>query len=546
MRTTFISSVPWAPVKRRSGGASPRCSTSSFSTATPKSKNGPASTCVTSSRRKAKPGSANASGKSVEKLAGIAGALNDKFKITAKQMPEALAMLMELASKGGIKFDELENFINTTGASALAAGLSGENGLKKMIAMANIGGDALKNMQKGVKTISSLFDSMVDPGVSKKIEQVFRVKTKDNAGNARDSTKVLEDIMARTKGEREKLAKVFSGEQLKLVVALSQDFVRGFNEQQGTTKEKLAHAREEFSQGLADAAKTANDYASIQKQANDRIDRDPAAAIRRATNKLGEAFLNPKMIGAIDRISAKLPELAEKLASFTEFAVDHPVAAGGAIIGGKVAAAVLPSVVGGAAVSVVKSIAATAKGAQAAGAIGQGFAGLGGTAAVAGTGTAAAGAGAGPLAAAAAFLGPIGAALAAVAGSGAAIYNGKKLYDENKGSGGILKNFGDAWNGRSSRASTPEEFDRMAREHAPPTTPRAAETEKVAESVKKHGHESDKAAASMARLGRESDRLASYFSTLGKATEAGPGGPSKGPRPLGAPGPGSAMKPPSA
>lgn len=476
---------------------------------------------------------ANASGKSVESLAGIAGALNEKFKISAKQMPEALAMVVELASKGGVEFEELQNVIETTGASALSAGLSGEGGLKKMLAVANIGGDALKNMGKGVRQVSTLFDQMVSPEFKKKLDGLhLNVKTMNKDKTARDATAVLEDILVKAKGKREQLAKIFTGEQLKLVVALGHDFAETYEKTGGNVEA----ARKSFEKSLAAAGESTTNYAEIEKRASERVEQDPAAALRRAMNKIEEAFMKPKMIEAIDKIAAKLPELADWIAKGVEFATDHPLEAGAALVGGKVAAGVLPGMIGSGAVGLGKSAikALTGGGAAAAEGATVGEVAAGGAATAGGTSG---------LAALAAALGPIGAAVGAAGGVAAAGYQGYRLFKENQQEGGILGSLKEAFAGKTSNPVSGDDY--VKRFGAKPdvisgaSAPVPKQIAEATDGVKKHGDEAGKTAATLGRLNHEANRLTAYFATLGG------GGVSRGPVGLGAPGSGSRPRPPN-
>lgn len=492
---------------------------------------------------------ADASGKDVMKLAGIAGVLNEKFHITAEQLPNAMAAVMELASQGGVEFDELQGVLETTGASANAAGLTGEAGLKKMLAMANIGGDALKNMGKGTKAISKLLDDMVNPEVEKKIKQAFGVKVKDH-GVARDQTKVLEDILVKTKGQREKLAKVFTGEQLKLVLALGADFTRTYETAKGTQAERLREAVDNYRGSLADAGKVTTDYAALQKMAKDRIDSDPAAALRKAMNKIEEAFIQPKMMAAVDKLAKKLPELAEALAKFVDFAVENPIKTGLGVIAGKTALDVVPGMLAAGGVGVAKSVLAKRAAGKAAGAVGEGLAALApgavpalakgagffapkafgmtlGTGAVAGT----------------------AAALGAGALAGGAVY---AAYDQNErtkkvtGGMGIGDIIGEMFEKKTLDVfKIVDEFQNKqakqeAAQKAAPAQEVAPEIEKAVEGVEKHGKEADKAAVAISRTTREFGRLNDYLSTL---SVPGGGGAAKGPVVPGATVPGATPRP---
>lgn len=279
---------------------------------------------------------ATASGRPVKELASIAGGLNEKFGVTAEQLPDALAAMLEFANRGGVGMEDLDRIIAITGASARAAGLSGEEGFRQMIALANVGDDALGTMKKSLTAITGLLDSMVSPETAKQLKLTFGVSTKDAKGEARNMMAVLEDVMKKTHGQREKLAKVFTGEQLKLVTELGKPFAEAFDQAQGNVKEKTEAGVKAFRENLQKAGATSFNFAKAQEEAAKRAD-DPQTKYRQAMQKLSEATQKPEMINAINELAANLPKLAEALASVVSWASKSPLAAGGALVGGKLA-----------------------------------------------------------------------------------------------------------------------------------------------------------------------------------------------------------------
>lgn len=278
---------------------------------------------------------ATATGKSVQQMGSLAGALGDKFGVTAQEMPQALASLTELAERGGLGFDDMQRAVHLLGASARAAGMSGTEGLSRMIALANIGGDALGTTKKGLMAITTIVDQMADPAVAKEFKSAWGVAITDAKGEARDLTAVLEDVMRKTGGKREALGKVFSGEQLKALVELGSKFQAGFEKTEGTLKEKQEAGVQSFREALQEAGKSSLTFADLQKQAEKRA-QDPQRKLAVAMEKMSQEFTKREFLDSINKLSGSLPKLADAIAKVVNFVGAHPLAAGAALVGGRV------------------------------------------------------------------------------------------------------------------------------------------------------------------------------------------------------------------
>lgn len=281
---------------------------------------------------------ATATGRPVAELASIAGSLGDKFGVTADQIPDALASVIEFANRGGVQMEDLTQVLNITGASARAAGMMGEQGFRRMIAMANMGGDALGTLKKGLSAISGLVDQLAQPETAKALKLNFGVDTKDSKGRVKEIGALLGEVMRKTKGNREKLAKVFSGEQLKLVTELGRPFRETYDSVKGNEKQKLDAATEAFKSTLDQAGKTSFGFAEAQKEAAKRAKDDPTVKYREAMERLSQAMQKPEIINAINDLAKNLPKLAEVVAQVVTLITKHPALAGGAYVGAKVGA----------------------------------------------------------------------------------------------------------------------------------------------------------------------------------------------------------------
>lgn len=286
---------------------------------------------------------ATASGKPVDMLGKIAGALGDKFGVTAKEMPDALAAVTQLASQGGLQFEDMEKALHLMGASARASGMTGAQGMQQMIAFANKGGDALGNLKKGLASITSMMDQMADPARQKEIKQAFGVDVVDKKGQLRDMQSVMGDVLSKTKGSKEKLGKVFKGEQLKLMMELGAPFREAFEKTGGDVRTKTKAGLDAFNENLKNAGKATFNFEEAQKRARERLKDDPSAIMRQALAQISVAFADPKMIESLKELAKLLPTVAAGMVKLTKFAVQNPALAVGGYAGAQVGMSFLAS-----------------------------------------------------------------------------------------------------------------------------------------------------------------------------------------------------------
>lgn len=280
---------------------------------------------------------ATASGREVKQLSSVAGALNDKLGVTADEMPNVLSAAIDLANKGGIGFEDLTKAIHLTGASARAAGMGGAEAFSQLVAMMNKGGDALGSTKKGLSAIVQVMDQMADPGRQKAIKVAFGIDVKDKAGNLRQTQAVLADIFAKTGGKREALAKVFGGEQLKLVTELGKPFREAFEKTGGDLKTKTAAGLAAFNDAMKDAGKSGYSFAQAQEDAKKRVEDDPMRKMARAAETFNQAFAKPEVISAMGKLTDQLPRLADAASKAVEGFSKNPMQGVGALIAGVVA-----------------------------------------------------------------------------------------------------------------------------------------------------------------------------------------------------------------
>jgi hypothetical protein len=299
---------------------------------------------------------ATATGESAEGLARIAGTLNEKFGITAKELPQTFADVISLGNQGGVTIADMGAKLEVLGASAKAAGMTGVDGFRKLIAMANLGDNSLGGFKKNVAAVTQFLDLMATRGQQKNIKLMFGVDVKDpNTGKMKDQVKVLEEIFAKTHGKQEDLEKVFTGGEAKLIVDLGKNYAKVFDETKGDIKTKTAAASAAYRKSLEDAAKSNLTAAELQKQAQERV-KGPSKQFEVALERLKQSFTKPEMIDALVRFSQVLPPAVDAITKVLKMAMEHPAAAAAVVAGLKLGAPFLQGAMTAAAPSIGRAL----------------------------------------------------------------------------------------------------------------------------------------------------------------------------------------------
>ncbi len=270
---------------------------------------------------------AAASGKPIEVFTGIADQLRDKFDIAADDVEDAMA---RIASTN--KVEEFGANMEALGASARSLGLSGKEGLSQMIGMLEASGGATKDLKKGIVGLSGVLETLTDPTRAQAIEKSLKVKLRTDDGEVRKDA--IEQLLKGTGGQKEELSKVFSGDALKIMTEYGKIYSQAFDDTSGNFKRKSEAGLEAFNKALADAAKQKLSVDDVTAQAEKKL-REPSANIQAAINKVTNAFNQPKLIAAVDKIAEKAPMIADAFAKLIEFAADHPLLAGAGLVAGK-------------------------------------------------------------------------------------------------------------------------------------------------------------------------------------------------------------------
>lgn len=249
---------------------------------------------------------ARATGQEVEVIAPIVAEMNRQFGVTAEEVPEALASMLDLATRGGVSIGELGAGLGQMGKSAKLAGLSGVEGMKTMIGLINQFTAASGGASAATSNVDAVLRRLIsDVAVMDKLKKEFKI---DVVGEGLTGIEALKRLLQATQGDAAELGKIFTEKGGIIAAAFT-----GIND---------------FDTAIAKAAETTLDAAGITKQAN-KNRKSAEAQVAIGIEKLKTAFTKPEIINALTQLAQTLPVLAEVVASIVKFTAETPVAAVG-------------------------------------------------------------------------------------------------------------------------------------------------------------------------------------------------------------------------
>lgn len=249
------------------------------------------------------------SGESIETLAEIAGTLNEKFNVTAEELPEALAAAISFGNKGGVTVEQMAEKLGLVGAAAKEAGLSGKDGFGKVAALLNVADNSTGNFKKALGAVTGIIDTLGNKAERNKALGRLGLVPSQVKGDAIDT---IGAILKKTNGNKDKLAMAFQGPQLQVLADLGQNYAKVFKETQGDVKTKTAAAIASFDAAIAQAGKSELSAADISEKAATALE-SPTAQIASALTRLEAAFNDVDVKGAIKKLSKVIPLVADLL-----------------------------------------------------------------------------------------------------------------------------------------------------------------------------------------------------------------------------------------
>lgn len=302
---------------------------------------------------------ATATGTAIEPLRNLAAELHNKFGITNDDLAETLAHMVQLGNQGDTSLEQLGSKMGEIGASAKLLGLEGRDGLQHVVGMLNVATRGGGNFEKALQGVAGLLDQLADPKRVKELEKQLKVKltTEDGGVDQRAIQKIIEG----TGGQRELLAKVFSGDQLKFLTDFGSIYNKAFDEAEGSFKQRSEAAAKAFEAAVQEETKQRLTAADMEEEAKRRRE-DVSRKLTDVMNTFVDAFAKPETIAAMEKVVDRLVKFDKAIGPIVDFAVNHPLLAGAAFMGASPAMAFGQSMAGDAASAGLKRLLKMGKG----------------------------------------------------------------------------------------------------------------------------------------------------------------------------------------
>lgn len=276
---------------------------------------------------------AQASGKDLKQLAGIATMLQEKFGATAETLPDMLAAIIQKTDQGGLSLAAMGDKFGLLAGEAADAGFAGAEGMLSVVGMLNALDDRLGD--KSIPSFKKLFQVIKDGSSSlKAIGKESGLKF-DQGMSGADK---LRTIVASDKG-RKAMSEKLGGEQRVVFDLLAKPFQEAFDNAKASgakTKDATNAGLAAWDKAMQAMGEASLGYADILEHSKDKQQHDPQIKLNKAIDKIAEKFTEPQMLEALDQLSTSLPKVANAAIKLIDFATKHPALAAGALVGGKV------------------------------------------------------------------------------------------------------------------------------------------------------------------------------------------------------------------
>ena len=261
----------------------------------------------------------------LEVMTNLAGGLNEKFGVTAQELPDVLASVVSLGTKGGVSVADLAEKIGVIGANAKVAGLSGAKGFGTMVSWLNIADNATGTLKKGIAGVSGIIDSIATGANDKELKRAFSIDVPAMKKAGADFNTIIGKVLEKTGGKEGALAKIFSGDQLKVISEMGRTYATTFESTTGDVKAKTAAGLAAFDAALKEAGKSQLNAKDIAEEAAKEME-TPEKKIATAMEKLAQVFTSEKMSHAFEMLADFLPKVVEQM-------MKHPLLTGALLSG---------------------------------------------------------------------------------------------------------------------------------------------------------------------------------------------------------------------
>lgn len=294
-----------------------------------------------------------ASGDDIDVLANAAQLMGRNFGVGAGQMQDAMARIIEKTGKGGRSIDQMSRRFGVMANEASAAGIHGVKGISLLLGImerfdATNKKAGIKGMGEELAPAMKTFFQYAKDGTTqmKQLEKSGHFKFKIGT----TAFEKVREILEHGKPAQVQALATFTGPARTFYDNLVKPFdtaVKEARKRGATMKEAQAEGLRAYDASLKKmAAHNENFNRQLQEAAANRKKNDPMLQMKKAEETLAQAFLDPRMMDAVKKLSADLPMLAQKFGKLVDWMVSNPFAGVGAIVGGKVAADVAKAALG--------------------------------------------------------------------------------------------------------------------------------------------------------------------------------------------------------
>jgi hypothetical protein len=275
-----------------------------------------------------------ATGRSVEQYGKLAGVLNEKFEIGGgADMQGALAMIEEMGSRGNITVDDMSGTLGAMGANARLAGVTGKEGLRRMLGIANLTEGGTRNPRQGMLAMSSIVQGLQGDADVKAKGLGVDLDAMRKKGASFDD--MLTAIVSGSGGDKKKLESVFGGNASYITNELLKKYTEGAAGP-GTAQEKARRGADALARALESAGKTTLQWKDVVDKANQAM-KTPSGRIDQAEQRMRGALSTDAFANVVDSAAGLVDKYSQVAADGLAYAGRNPRSSLGAFGLGKAA-----------------------------------------------------------------------------------------------------------------------------------------------------------------------------------------------------------------
>lgn len=275
---------------------------------------------------------ATASGQDASKYGDLMQMAYRKFGVAGEDAAELIARLDRQLGVGGASIDDISNKFGVMATEASEAGFKGSDGMVKLFGLIT----AVDNEvgEKAAPALKMMFEALKDnTSAATNLQKKGGIKFTADMDALDRVRETLKTAQGRKTAEL-----TFTGDARRVYDSLVKPFDDAVADakKQGLKGKAITHAGlAAFDQAMQKMGAEGANYADLQAKAAQRIEEDPAVAMRKALNKMTTAFQDERMMNAIEKLSKMLPDLADGFVNVLDFIMRNPMLSAGGFVGAR-------------------------------------------------------------------------------------------------------------------------------------------------------------------------------------------------------------------